>query len=452
MGIRVEHGPSMVPVGRMAYRTGQNEYINKRRKELEALAEQRANRQQKSQMQVNDINAGFQQIQMQHQMGMQRAAAQNEFQLDRDQRNQDWGVKAAGDLFNRQKELNDQRHQQGLARVEFGQDLQNQAMIDNNHAQEMTKTFDKLYGTSNQAGRGLMDDFGATQLKLRGHVKEGKITQEQFDAQYSEGMSELIRTLTGKNSEMYQIGAEHQVGGKTPMWGGAMERVVGEGGALIFDRRYEIDPATGEKETPEQWSERWEKVQFDGPNDKIGWHYEYGSDGTRTREYQQHLQGYTATNKFNMEATKLLIDRRAEEASTGADSMKSANEAVAQINIAYESNRGARPVGFVKGEPTPEEELAQQEWDAGLLAFKKKFLTREQQVAVGLIEPSEGLGQARLLGERPDTLKMFTPEQRQGMQQPGPEAAMPIPDPAAPDFNEGAAFDNKLNFLESMNI
>ena len=269
MGIRVEHGPSMVPVGRMAYRTGQNEYINKRRKELEALAEQRANRQQKSQMQINDINAGFQQIQMQHQQGMQRAAAQNEFQLDRDQRNHDWGVKAAGDLFNRQKELNDQRHQQGLARVEFGQDLQNQAMIANNQAQEMTETIDRLYGTSNQAGRDVINQFQAQQIKLRGHVTEGKITQEQYDAQYSEAKGTLISSLTGKNSELYQIGADLQVGGESIIQGGALKKVIGEGGAVIYQRNY--GPEVEGEDKDKVWEEAYQKVQYNGPDDMIGY-------------------------------------------------------------------------------------------------------------------------------------------------------------------------------------
>jgi len=314
MGITVQHGPSMLPVGRLAYRTGQNEYINKRRKELEALAEQRAARQQKSQMQVNDINAGFQQIQMQHQQGMQRVAAQNEFQLDRDQKNQDWNVKAAGDLFNNQKALNDQAHQQGLARADFGQDLRNQAMIANNQAQDMAETIDRLYGTSNQAGRDKINQFQAQQIKLRGHIDKGMISQEQYDAQYSEAKSTLVNSLTGKNSELYQIGADLQVGGKKTIHGGAMLQVIGEGGAVTFERNYRVDPVTGEDMTPEEWSDEWEKIHYDGPDDKVGFHYEYGTDGTRRRESQEHLQKYTATNKVNMEAIKMLIEKQKAEA------------------------------------------------------------------------------------------------------------------------------------------
>ena len=452
MGIRVEHGPSMVPVGRMAYRTGQNEYINRRRKELEALAEQRANRQQKSQMQINDINAGFQQIQMQHQQGMQRAAAQNQFQLDRDQKNHDWGVKAAADLFNNQKALNDQRHEQGLARVEFGQDLQNQAMIDNNHAQEMTETFDKLYATCNQAGRGLMDDFGATQLKLRGHVKEGRITQEQYDAQYSEGMSELMRTLTGKNSELYQIGAEHQVGGEKIMWGGAMTRTVGEGGVLIFENRYETDPVTGEQEGEEEWGKRWESVQYDGPDDKIGFHYEHGSDGTRKRV--SHLPEWQATQNAMRDAAKIIAEQR-KTAAAGTPEPLTKADALARYKEEGDLYDTLNP------EPLREDAAGNQnpewaQWQADRKNTIESNLSNEERALFGL--PPQGWNEApqgpRLGGD--DLLPVNRPHESSQWIEPQPELQLgnegfeEFQNIQAPNSNEGAAFDNKLNFLNSM--
>jgi len=80
MAIRVEHGPSMVPVGRLAYRTGQNEYINRRRRELEALREQQASRQQDAAMHISDINAGFQRLHMQNTADQQKMQQNQEFQ------------------------------------------------------------------------------------------------------------------------------------------------------------------------------------------------------------------------------------------------------------------------------------------------------------------------------------------------------------------------------------
>jgi hypothetical protein len=465
----------------MAYRTGQNEYINKRRKELEALQEQRASRQQKSQMQVNDINAGFQQIQMQHQQGMQRAAAQNEFQLDRDQRNQDWNVKAAGDLFNNQKELNDQRHQQGLGRVEFGQDLQNQAMIANNQAQDMTETIDRLYGTSNQSGRDLINQFQAQQIKLRGHVTEGKITQEQYDTQYSEAKGTLVNSLTGKNSLVYQIGADLQVGGQSITQGGALKKVIGEGGAVIYQRNY--GPEVEGEDKDKAWEEKYQQVQYNGPNDKIGYKNIYNMHTGEVTQ-QSMLPEWKAQNEVELKAIEFQEEQRraAAQASTGADSIKSANEAVTQLVIAYESNARPRPEYDIGGgESADDVKVAQQIWDEGLLAYKKRHLTREQQVALGLIEPSEGQGVPRHLGEteaerarndpnwqglEPD-LKALPPNIKGSemapeatdeldqflMDQDTMEQGMGVPgQQQQPAPNDGAAFNNKLNFLESMNI
>ncbi len=95
MAIRVEHGPSMVPVGRLAYRTGQNEYINRRRRELEALREQQADRQQRSAMHISDINASFQRLSMENQNRQAAAQQQQQFQMDFAQQQNQVAKKAA---------------------------------------------------------------------------------------------------------------------------------------------------------------------------------------------------------------------------------------------------------------------------------------------------------------------------------------------------------------------
>ena len=452
MAIRVEHGPSMLPVGKLAYRTGQNEYINKRRKELEALQEQRANRQLKSQMQVNDINAGFQQIQMQHQMGMERAAAQNEFQLDRDEKNHNWQVNAAGDLFNRQKELSDINHGYGLDRAEFTNNLQDQTMIRNNQSLQMDNTLNTMYSQSNEQGRELIDNWRGQMAKLYSHVGEGKIDEQQYRASYNEGLSNIMSQLTGDQSSVYRIGAEFLPGGTSVMYGGAIKRTIGQSGESIYERNYEVDPATGQPINEDAWDEKYGNVRFAGPDDKVGYYYEYDmQNGDRRRV--SNLPEWQASQRVQLDAIKFQAEQReaaaASQASTGADDLKSANEAVAQINIAYEGSKGARPIAEYADDPSEEELLDQQEWDNGLLAYKKRLLTREQQVAVGLIEPGEGQGRANLLST-PGNFQR-TPEVAIPIPDPD-NVPHPIPDPAAPDFNEGAAFDNKLNFLNSMNI
>ena len=95
MAIRVEHGPSMVPVGRLAYRTGQNEYINRRRRELESLREQQADRQQRAAMHISDINASFQRLSMENQNRQAAAQQQQQFQMDFAQQQNQFAKKAA---------------------------------------------------------------------------------------------------------------------------------------------------------------------------------------------------------------------------------------------------------------------------------------------------------------------------------------------------------------------
>tara|TARA_Y100000401_G_scaffold91961_1_gene77806 strand:- start:34629 stop:36524 length:1896 start_codon:yes stop_codon:yes gene_type:complete len=85
----------MVPVGRLAYRTGQNEYINRRRRELESLREQQADRQQRAAMHISDINASFQRLSMENQNRQAAAQQQQQFQMDFAQQQNQFAKKAA---------------------------------------------------------------------------------------------------------------------------------------------------------------------------------------------------------------------------------------------------------------------------------------------------------------------------------------------------------------------
>tara|TARA_R110002110_G_scaffold135411_1_gene319458 strand:+ start:40 stop:1878 length:1839 start_codon:yes stop_codon:yes gene_type:complete len=94
MPIRVEHGPNLAPVGQLAYRTGQLEYRNKRRTELERLAMQQAEMRQRAQQQQNQIAASLQGQKMSHMNAMQRLAVGQQFgQINAEQANQ-WKVQA----------------------------------------------------------------------------------------------------------------------------------------------------------------------------------------------------------------------------------------------------------------------------------------------------------------------------------------------------------------------
>mgnify|MGYP003108443956 CR=1 FL=1 len=81
MPIRVEYGPSAVAVGELAFRTGQNEYIAKRRKEMEELAQRQAEMRQRGQIQQQNLQADLFKFHGQQQRAMQELQLrQQEFQ------------------------------------------------------------------------------------------------------------------------------------------------------------------------------------------------------------------------------------------------------------------------------------------------------------------------------------------------------------------------------------
>ena len=86
MGIVVSHQPALAAPGLMSARTGQLEYRNQRRRELEALAMQQAEMAQRARMQRESIAAGFQRQNMAHMQNMQQNAWQQHWQQGRDER------------------------------------------------------------------------------------------------------------------------------------------------------------------------------------------------------------------------------------------------------------------------------------------------------------------------------------------------------------------------------
>ena len=89
MPIRVEHGPNLGAVGQVAYKTGQLEYRNKRRTELERIVMQQAEMRQKAQQQQQSIQATLQGQKMSQVGAMQRLVIAQHFgQINNEQANQ----------------------------------------------------------------------------------------------------------------------------------------------------------------------------------------------------------------------------------------------------------------------------------------------------------------------------------------------------------------------------
>ena len=94
MPIRVEHGPNLGAVGQVAYKTGQLEYRNKRRAELERIAMQQAEMRQKAQQQQQSIQATLQGQKMSQMGAMQRLQQQQQFGVINAEQANQWKVQA----------------------------------------------------------------------------------------------------------------------------------------------------------------------------------------------------------------------------------------------------------------------------------------------------------------------------------------------------------------------
>ena len=104
MPIVVEHQPAFAAPGMMAAQTGQLEYRNQRRRELEAIAMQQAEMAQRQAMQNQNLMAGFQKQAIGHQMDMQRlGVAWQQGAIDQQQAHQNQLQLQQNDHLNRNK-------------------------------------------------------------------------------------------------------------------------------------------------------------------------------------------------------------------------------------------------------------------------------------------------------------------------------------------------------------
>lgn len=209
MGIRVEYGPSAVSVGELGFRTGQNEYLNKRRAELEEQAMRQMEMRNRSQMQQMGIVADMQQqqhreagamarLQMQHQMGQQDQDAQFAHQL-----------KMAEDA---------RQHAMDLQDV-FGQRAVDQAILNHNlgNADDLqriqNKQIEDMFANDlNQAGidkgMGIMDQIQKLQ-------KDPRVKPEDAQQQIQQLQDELMGLA---KDPMNTIAKEERIG-FTQKWG-----------------------------------------------------------------------------------------------------------------------------------------------------------------------------------------------------------------------------------------
>tara|TARA_R100001230_G_C5688030_1_gene198869 strand:- start:2272 stop:4128 length:1857 start_codon:yes stop_codon:yes gene_type:complete len=230
MPIVVDHGPSMVPVGRLAFATGQAEYINKRRRELEEQAMRERQMRQQENLQNQRLAAGFKQAQFNHMAGMQKEFVKNQFLADRDQKIQDWEVQNNLVEFGQKQDLAEQAGQRQLDWL-----AQQDQLMDDRQAQQhkvavMDQVLNRTYKRANQMGRDKIDEM----LGQLAEAKDsGEVSTEQYNQKRSEIYQQIAEMFTGEDSAMYKIGAEDLPGGEKIILGGAYKEIVQQDGSKI---------------------------------------------------------------------------------------------------------------------------------------------------------------------------------------------------------------------------
>jgi len=228
MAIRVEHGPSMVPVGRLAFRTGQNEYIKKRRSELERISMQQAEMANQRQMQNQKIMAGFKEMQFNHQAGMQQQMMVNQFQADRDQKMHDWQVDQKAIDHDRQVGLVDKGHQNALDQLRQRFEFEDQEAAKAIQRAQAARANDRQYGMLTPFGKESYDKVGGQMGELQKALETGEINQEQFDEQAAPLKEQQASILNSELDSEYKKGARYQDGYVGRENGYIVERIGGQ--------------------------------------------------------------------------------------------------------------------------------------------------------------------------------------------------------------------------------
>lgn len=221
MPIKISHGPSAVAVGNLAFRTGQLQYLNKRREEEERQQMQAAEMAQKQLMHQQGLQADLFQNHRREQGAMQRLQMQHQF-----------GQIEQQELFNHQLGMADaQRQHAEQLRLAGHEDEVNQIKLRNNLASDKDLAqmrmgqYTSMYQNSlNEDGKqhlmGLFDQINKIKQDTRISPDE---QQKQVEQLWGE-----IDTLD--ENELYVIGKEDAIGYEEG-WGKAND------GESLFTRK-----------------------------------------------------------------------------------------------------------------------------------------------------------------------------------------------------------------------
>ena len=234
MPIVVQHQPSLTKLGNLAYRTGQQQYADRRRQEEEArLMRERQMAMQQQQfgdkMAFDVWNRQFGQA-----GAMQQLMIQNQMQAQRDQRQQGFAMDRIGvghqnnlaldEINNMQQQQRDERLQVEAERVrrERGEaavqeEIRRQDQARDNEARQVQQRIDtaevnRRFSNLNGNGREALAAELATQTELR--INQSEMSPEDFESAWAESQERQAAIESDINNTR---ALEGEVGFKSPV-------------------------------------------------------------------------------------------------------------------------------------------------------------------------------------------------------------------------------------------
>jgi hypothetical protein len=203
MPIKISHGPSAVAVGNLAYRTGQLQYLNKRREEEERQQMQAAEMAEKQLMHQQGLQADLFQSHKREQGAMQRLQMQQQF-----------GQIEQQDLFNHQLGMADaQRKQAEQIRLAGHEDDMNQIKLRNNLASDKDLAQMRMGQYTSMYQNSLNEDGKQHLMGMFDQINKIKQDTRISPDQQQEQIDQLWETVeTLDEDPLYSIGKEDAIG------------------------------------------------------------------------------------------------------------------------------------------------------------------------------------------------------------------------------------------------
>lgn len=427
MPIRVEHGPNLAPVGQLAYQTGQLEYRNKRRSELERLAMQQAEMRQRAAMQQRQlaqqaaiqqgnwgmdqqrIVANVQQNKQAHDNAMARLAQAQKFGVVNNNQANQWAMAAAEEKREHDIFLADKSDQAIQDRAAAAAGLADQSALKRMGQKALVDAYKNTFNPQGQ-------QFLIGQLGRIDEINGDTRTNDQQKQELTQKVWSEITAAT--NDIKYTSLGPDGIGSETPI------HKDSQGRPLLIKRKtgedtYEyVRPLTWDGEEKSQdgraikVTNNWDPAEYERETHQI---VDITDASGKVHKYQKFLDGetgqweYTQMDDNTLEIAKAYGDYVSD---FNSNTLNMANQAIPMEFDEWKRSRGfggQAPVGGgdqvvpVGGgdQVVPLDDAAQAEMDAGILANQPQVAAVHEDGTPVPGAPVLPPGQLQLVAENP---------------------------------------------------